>query len=279
MSDSALDKSQAPTPHRRQQASEEGQAVQSADLAAAGILIAGLAILLMLGSRLVEFFARFAQHQLGGESWLQADSNFIVVHTNALLFELAQSLAPILGLLLLAAVLVHILQTGFLWSLDRLSPDLNRINPLSGLRRIFSLSSATRLGMGLLKLLTVSLVAFSILYARRDEILGLAPLDPSQIAAFVVDIVLWTCFKIALALLALGALDYGYQRWRHERDLRMTPQEVREETKNLQGDPQITTRRRQFQRQLIMRPNAVAVGKTDVIVANAAEPLQERRLA
>ncbi len=175
MSDSALDKSQAPTPHRRQQASEEGQAVQSADLAAAGILIAGLAILLMLGSRLVEFFARFAQHQLGGESWLQADSNFIVVHTNALLFELAQSLAPILGLLLLAAVLVHILQTGFLWSLDRLSPDLNRINPLSGLRRIFSLSSATRLGMGLLKLLTVSLVAFSILYARRDEILAWPP--------------------------------------------------------------------------------------------------------
>ncbi len=166
----------------------------------------------MLGSRLVEFFARFAQHQLGGESWLQADSNFIVVHTNAVLFELAQSLAPILGLLLLAAVLVHILQTGFLWSPDRLSPDINRINPLSGLRRIFSLSSATHLGMGLLKVLTVSLVAFWILYARRDEILGVAALDPSQIAAFVADIVLWTCFKIALALLALGVLDYGYQR-------------------------------------------------------------------
>jgi flagellar biosynthesis protein FlhB len=262
VADSALDKSQAATPHRRQQARDEGQAVQSADLAAAGILIAGLAILLMLGSRLIDFFVRFAQHQLGGESWLQTDSNFIVAHTHAVLFELAQVLAPILGLILLAASLVHVLQTGFLWSPDRLAPDVNRINPLAGLRRIFSLSSATHLGMGLLKVLTVSLVAFGILYARRDEILGAAALDTPQICAFVADIILWTTLKIALALLILGILDYVYQRWRYERQLRMTPQEVREETKNLQGDPQVTVRRRQFQRQLAMRSNSAAVSET-----------------
>jgi flagellar biosynthesis protein FlhB len=250
MADSALDKSQSPTPHRRQQARDDGQVAQSADLASAGLLIAGLAILLMLGGGLVEFFARLAQYQLGGESWLQVDSDFIVAHAHAVLLELAKSLAPILGLLLLAAVLMHVLQTGFLWMPQRLAPDFDRINPLSGFQRLFSISSAVRLTMGIFKVLIVAVVAFWSLYHRRDEILGIAALDLPQIAAFVVDIVLWTGLKISLALIVLGVLDYGYQRWKHESNLRMTPQEIREEIKMLQGNPQLTGRRRLIQRQM-----------------------------
>jgi flagellar biosynthesis protein FlhB len=72
------------------------------------------------------------------------------------------------------------------------------------------------------------------------------------------DIILGTALKIALALVTLGVFDYAYQRWKHERNLRMTPQEVREEMKNLQGDPQVTSRRRQLQRQLAMRRSTAA---------------------
>jgi flagellar biosynthesis protein FlhB len=258
MADSALDKSQAATPHRRQQAREEGQVAQSTDLVSAGLLIAGLAILLLLGDKLVEFFFRLAQHQLGGESWLEADSSSIVAHANAILLELAQSLAPMLGLMLLAALLMHVVQTGFLWTPDRLAPDFDRINPLFGFQRLFSLSGAVRLGIGLFKVLVVGLVAFWSLYHRRDEILGAAALDQPQIAAFMADIILGTALKIALALVTLGVFDYAYQRWKHERNLRMTPQEVREEMKNLQGDPQVTSRRRQLQRQLAMRRSTAA---------------------
>jgi len=114
---------------------------------------------------------------------------------------------------------------------------------------MFSLATAIRLAMGLVKMFVVSLAAGWTLYERRDEILNAAGLDLAQLASFVVDILIWTTVKIALALLALAAADYIYQRFRHERDLAMTPQEVREETKSLQGDPQLATRRRQAHRQ------------------------------
>ena len=273
MADSAFDKSQPATPHRRQQAREKGQVAKSPDLASAGLLIAGLVILLVLGGQLVEFFARLAQHQLGGESWLQVDSNFIISQANAMLLELAQVLAPMLGLMLLAAVLVHVLQTGFLWTPGKVMPDIDRINPLSGFQRLFSLSSAVRLAMGLFKVLIVSLVAFWSLYHRREEIVNVAALDPLQIAAFVVDITVWTSLKIALALLVLAILDYGYQRWKYEQDLRMTPQEVREEMKNLQGDPQVTARRRQVQRQLALDRISPTAQKAERM-ATDHQPLQ-----
>ncbi len=271
MADSASDKSQDATPHRRQQAREEGQVAQSPDLASAGMLIAGLLILLLLGGQLVEFFARLAQHQLGSDGWLELDTGFLISQYHAILLELAQSLAPVLGLMLVAAVLVHVLQTGLLWAPDHVMPDIERINPLSGFQRLFSISSAVRLFMGLFKVAIVSLVAFWSLYHRRDEILGVAALDLPQIAAFVVDITLWTSLKIAMALVVLAIIDYGYQRWKYEQDLRMTPQEVREEMKNLQGDPQVVARRRQVQRQLALHRISAAVPKADVIVTNPTE--------
>src|SRR5215475_4269483 len=98
MADSAFDKSQDPTPHRRQQAREEGQVAQSPDLASAALLISGLVILLIFGGRLVEFFVRLARQQLGGDAWLEADHGFIVNRGYNLLLELAQVIAPIMGL-------------------------------------------------------------------------------------------------------------------------------------------------------------------------------------
>jgi len=252
MADRTLDKSQPPTPHRRQEARRQGHVARSTDLASAGLLLAGLAILLVLGQQLVQLFFALAREHLGGDAWLQADQGSILGHSYAVLLALAKVLGPVIGLMLIAGVLVHTMQTGFLWAPEKLAIDLDRINPISGFRRLFSLSSATRLAMGLLKIFVVFIVAFWSLYVQRDEILSLSGLDLPQIASFVVDILLWTSLKIALALLALSAIDYAYQRFRHERDLRMTPQEVREETKQLQGDPQFVTRRRQMHRQIAL---------------------------
>jgi flagellar biosynthetic protein FlhB len=250
MADPTSDKSQPATPHRRQEARRQGHVARSADLASAGILLAGLAILLLIGQNLVRFFFALAQQQLGGDAWLEADRGFLLAHSYAVLVELGKVAAPILALLLAAGVLVHILQTGFLWLPEKLAPDFDRINPLSGFSRMFSLATAIRLAMGLVKMFVVSLVAGWTLYERRGEILNAAGFDLAQLASFVVDVLIWTTVKIGLALLALAAADYLYQRFRHERDLAMTPQEVREETKSLQGDPQLATRRRQAHRQM-----------------------------
>ncbi|HEY2881817.1 MAG TPA: flagellar biosynthesis protein FlhB [Pirellulales bacterium] len=271
MAENDSEKTQDPTPHRRQQAREEGQIAQSPDLASAGLLIAGLVILLMLGGQVAQFFARLATQQLGGEAWLVADDGFIVSQWHSVLADLGQAFAPIMGLLLLAGILVHLLQTGLLWVPDKLALDLSRLDPIAGFKRMFSLTNAVRLAMGLLKVLFVSLVAFWSLYHRREEIIGVAALSLPQIATFIVDVLLWTCLKIAFGLLVLAIIDYGYQRWNHERDLKMTQQEVRDEMKNLQGNPQVISRRRQVQRQLALHRISSAVPKADVVITNPTE--------
>jgi len=249
MADPTLDKSQPATPYRSQEARRQGHVARSSDLASAALLLAGLAILLLLGQQLVQFFFALTREQLGSEAWLEADRGFILGRSYAVLLELAKVAAPILGLLLVVGVLVHVLQTGLLWLPEKLAPDFSRINPLSGFGRVFSLATAIRLAMGLVKLFVVSLVAGWTFYERRDEILNVAGLELPQLASFIVDVLIWTTVKIALALLVLAVADYLYQRFRHERDLAMTPQEVREETKGLQGDPQLAARRRQAHRQ------------------------------
>jgi flagellar biosynthetic protein FlhB len=265
------EKSQEPTPHRRQQAREQGQVAKSHDLGSAALLILGLVCLMALGGGLVDFFGEYTRHQLGGDAWLSADPGFTVAEWNRTLLALARTVLPILAILLLVAVGISVLQTGFLFLPEKLAPDLTRLDPIRGFQRIFSLSNAVHLVLGIFKILVVAAVAFVSLYQQRDTILGLTGLEVPEIARYLVQILLWTSVKIGLALLVLALLDYGFQRWKHEQDLKMTPREVREEMKNLEGNPEVIARRRQVQRQLAMHRLSEAVPKADVVISNPTE--------
>ena len=238
MPDHAGDKSLEPTPHRRQQARQEGHVAKSQDLGSAAMLLSGVGILMMFGGGLVGFFVNYCRSQLGGQPWLAANTEFVAGQWNATLWTLARYLLPILGLLCLAGVAVNVLQTGFLFLPQQVSFDLGRISPIRGWQRIFSSAGMVHLGFGLLKLTVVFAVAGVVLYNQREALLGLIALPPAALAAQMAQILLWTTLKIGAALLVLAILDYAYQRWRHEQDLKMTPQELREELKNLEGDPQ-----------------------------------------
>jgi len=265
------EKSQDATPHRRQQAREEGQVAKSQDLGSAVILVLGLMALMMVGSDLVQYLAQYMQRQLGQPPLLVGDANLAMFQWDAAISPLARHLLPILGLLLLGAVLVDLSQVGFLFLPEKLAPDLTRLDPLQALRRMFSLNNLMRLVFGLGKLAVVASVAGVAVYSRREQIVGLAALSLPEIAAYMAQLLLWTAMKIAIALLVLALLDYGYQRLRYERDLRMTSQEVREEMKNLEGNPNVIARRKAVQRQLALHRLSSAVPKADVVVTNPTE--------
>ena len=271
MPDQSGEKTQDATPHRRQQARKEGQVVKSQDLASAVLLIAGLLVLMIWGKAVIDFVAGYCRRQLGGQAWLSAELDFALGQWNTALSSLGKCLLPIFGLMLLTAIAVNLGQVGFLFLPGKLAPDITRIDPLRGLKRLFSLSSAMRLGFGVFKVLVIAAVAFFSLYSQFDEILGLTRLSLPEIAVYLVEILLWTALKVAVALLILAMLDYAFQRWKHEQDLRMTPQEVREEMKNLEGDPQIIARRRIVQRQLALNRLSQDVPKADVVVTNPTE--------
>lgn len=266
------EKSQDATPHRREQAREQGEVARSQDLGSAMVLLGSLFVLMVTSGAVIDFLGNYSHAHLGGDgAWLSMGSDTFVSHWHTTVQELAVVLAPALGMMMLIGVAANMLQVGFLFLPDKLMPDLKRIDPLKGVQRILSLTGVVRLGFGLLKVVIISVVAWFSLAAHRDEVLGLGELALPQLAVWMLDILFWTSVKIAGALFLLALVDYGFQWWKHEQDLRMTTQEVREEMKNLQGDPQIIARRRAVQRQLAIGRLSATVPKADVVVTNPTE--------
>jgi flagellar biosynthetic protein FlhB len=265
------EKSQEATQHRRQQARDEGQVAHSQDLGAAISLLGGLLILAMAGPALLAFLAGFLTRQLGGEPWLTGDAPFILERWQELILGLGKVLFPVLGLGMLLAVVVHLLQVGPMFLPEKMMPDFSRVDPFRGFQRLFSLPNVMRLTFGIFKVVIIGVVALFAIYKRREEILALSAFDIAQIAWFTWDLCFWTCAKIGLALFILAIVDYAFQWWQHEQDMKMTPQEVREEMRNLQGDPAVLARRRGVQRQLALNRIPKAVPKADVVVTNPTE--------
>ncbi len=271
MDDQQGDKSQEATPHRRQKAREQGQVARSQDLSSAALLLGGLLAVLWLGQGLVALFFDLTLEQLGQNAWLETDVATVSNYGVGVIVAFAGVFLPLMGVFLLLAVMSNLLQVGFLFLPEKLAFNPSHINPLKGVKRIFSLPGVVRLGFGIIKICIVAVVAGISLYSQQEEILALSAMSIPQIAWFFPQILLWTAIKIAIALLILAILDFAFQKWKHEQDLKMTNQEVREEMKNLQGDPQIIARRRAVQRQLVLNRLSTAVPKADVVITNPTE--------
>ena len=259
------------SPHRRQQAREQGQVAFSQDLGSAALLLVGVSLVLMWGPAMCAGIADYLTLQLGSVPPLETDPRAFVEHSHALLRNLATWLLPILGLLMIAGALTSVFQFGLLFLPDKISPDWSRLSLLAGLKRIFSLRGVMRLGVGLFKVAIVSIVAGGVIYNRREEVLLASQLAIPELARMLADVIFSTALWVGGALLVLALFDYGFQRWSHEQDLMMTHQEVREEMKNLQGDPQVVARRRQIQRQMALNRIGDKVPKADVVVTNPTE--------
>jgi flagellar biosynthetic protein FlhB len=258
------------TPHRRQQARERGHVVKSQDLSSALLLLLGVGALMLVGGSVVQYLMAALAEHLGGPAWLRLETGGVVAQSYSTLAGMARAVLPLLGLMLGIAVAASLLQTGFLYTPSRVAPDLSRLDPLKGLGRIFSLSNLVRLAFGLFKIAIVAGVAAAIVWHKWEEIVGLTALSLPQVALYLVDLLLWTTIKIAAALLVLALAEYGFQRWKYEQDLRMTTQELKEELKNTQGNPEIAQRRRVL-RQLARQRIRAAVPKAEFVLTNPTE--------
>jgi flagellar biosynthetic protein FlhB len=263
------DKQYEATPYRRQQAREKGHVVKSQDVGSAALLLVGMGAMLWLGRPVIDYLAGVTTRHLGDTPWLTADKQTVVAAWNAAVWDMASYLLPLLAALFAIAVAASLMQTGWTYVPSRVLPDWNRVNPLAGTARVFSSSNFMRIALGLVKMIVVGLVTFYSLYGRRDELLALTSLALPQFAVYLADILLWTTLKIAAALLALSGVDYLFQRLEYERDLRMTTQELKEELKLTQGNPE-TAQRRRVLRQLARQNMLNAVSKADFVLRNPA---------
>jgi flagellar biosynthesis protein FlhB len=271
VADQDSDKTQDATPHRRQEAREKGEVARSHDLASALVMLAGLGLLFAWWTSFVEFFGGYAARQLGGSAWLVGDEGMVAGELRDLLGHLATVVLPFLAMLVVIGIAANLLQFGFLLVPDKLMPDLSRIDPLAGFSRVFSMQALVKLVFGLIKIAIVGSIAWYDLSGKFEEVLGLAALSLPHTAAYLTTTLFWTTFKIAAALAIIALLDFGFQWWKNEQDMKMTTQEIREEMKNMQGDPQVAARRRQVQRELVKARLKSTVPNADVVVTNPTE--------
>ncbi len=271
MAEQSGEKSFDATPHRRQEARKKGQVAFSQDLGSAALLLVSAVLLRIYGSGIVEAASQVMRRQLGEIGSLTIDRNQVINESLQHVQLLGMVLLPVLGFLLLAGVASSVFQTGLLFVPERLAPDFSRLSPLQGLKRIFSVTGFARLGFGLFKVIIVACVSAVCLWFRAGELLQSNSLSTADLGALLATITLDTLLWVGGALLLLALADYAVQRWKHEQDLKMTHQEIKEEMKNLQGDPQVVARRRQIQRQMALNRMGDAVPKADVVVTNPTE--------
>lgn len=271
MAEQSGEKSQEATPHRREQARQQGQVAYSQDLSSAALLIVGVLLLRSYGGAVVTAAGKFMQYQLSTVGPLAVDSSDILAESQSIVSMMGKALLPIIGLIALAGVLSSVFQVGFLFVPERLAPDIKRLNPISGLGRIFSLSGAMKLSFGLFKVAIVAAVAAVVLYLHYEEVMYASGMSARELAFFMIDLALKTALWVGIALFTLALFDFAYQKWKHNQDLMMTRQEVVDEMKNMQGDPQVIARRRAVQRQMALNRMGDKVPQADVIVTNPTE--------
>jgi flagellar biosynthetic protein FlhB len=263
--DDAGEKTEQPTARRREEAREEGQIARSADLTAAAALLAALLILRALGPLMLARLLDLTR-ALGGT--LPVTTAELAPSVWQAVRGAAEVLGPFLLLVLVLTAAVAVAQSGLLltWKKMGLKPD--RLDPVAGAKRIFSGESITRLGVGVFKVGVVGWIAYAFIRSQVGRVLAAGALHTAGLFALSLNLLADLMLRLALALLILGLVDYFLQRWRLEKQLRMTKQEVRDELKKMEGDPLIKQRRRQLQQRLALQRIHAEVPKADVVVAN-----------
>jgi flagellar biosynthetic protein FlhB len=269
MAEELGERTQAPTGRRREEARQRGQVARSQEFGAGLDLVAAFILLLVFGAPLTAGLAGILRYLLDAR-----DSGAIVRDDG--LADLCRwtgehtlvVAAPIIGILFLITFIAQIVQVGWNPTLEPLMPTLNRLNPLSGFQKLFGTRNLVRTGLGLLKMIVIGAIVVHIARSEWEKIIALSQLEVRAAWVLVLQILvrLLTCTLVVMLL--IGVADYVYQRWQLTKDLMMTRQEVREEHKSMEGDPEMRGRRLKIARQIALQRLRSSVPKANVIVTN-----------
>jgi len=264
------ERTEEPTPRRREEARKRGQVARSREVASVAVLGSGLlAFVLTGGFMLTQVFAAYRYFLRLPLRTLSLPESVLVLKQSLRFGGLM--LLPVLILLSLAAFLAHFLQTGGVVAWEALSPKLERIHPVEGFKRLFSLPALVELAKSLGKIVIISTVAWVVIRKHEQEMLALLGEDLVTVAQGLYHLSQDLVLKLLMALAALAVLDFFFQRWDLERKLRMTREELKEELKQTEGDPLVRARIRQLQREMARRRMMAEVPKADVVITNPQE--------
>jgi flagellar biosynthesis protein FlhB len=263
------EKTEAPTPRRRQEAREQGQVARSPDLSAAALLIGILILMRCFGSAIISAMKLVVGDMLSGDSLANLDPGATAVQVVRAAAAVGIAMTPLLLGIVMIAVVVNLAQVGLNLNFARLTPNVGALNPFRGLSRLLGGRRVVmKLVMSFIKVIFVAMTAYSAVHGRMAEIMSAQQLSFVQIFGLGGEIVYSITLRIGFLLLVLALIDYAYQRFQLERDLRMSKQEIKEEMKRMDGDPRIKQRRRQIALQRHLKRLKKEVPTADAVITN-----------
>ncbi len=266
----AQEKTEEATPHRLQEVRRKGQIARSNDFSTSLVLLAGLLFLYWRRQNFIAGLAKLITRFLQVNQQQLLDAAVFINLAAYLLRELALLLAPLMALAVVIGTVVNFAQTGFVFSLHPIEPRLENLSPVNGFKRIFSRRALMELMKSLAKVTLVSLVVWQSVKGQFAQLL--LTLDMGLAAA--IELMAWMLFRVGLGTMAVfllvGIVDYVFQRREYMRNIRMSKQEVKEEMKQMEGDPMVRSRLREKQRQLARHRMMHAVPEATVVIVNPA---------
>ncbi|MEC8972123.1 MAG: flagellar biosynthesis protein FlhB [SAR324 cluster bacterium] len=263
------EKTEVPTEKKRRESREEGQVAFSKELSSAALL-AGIVLTLVATSPIILDAMRQLMSQifrdLAQSEELSIDSIFTL--SGEIFSIILPAFAPFVAVIIFVGIFASVLQVGVLITFKAIAPKFNKISPLTGLKRLFSSQSLADFLKSMAKLIIVGFVGYLTYIDKITELNGLSVSTPESILIYNFTVVAEVAGKIVLALVAIAIFDYFYQRWHHEQQLMMTKQEVKDETKQTEGDPQLKARIRQIQREMSNARMMQEVPKADAVIVN-----------
>lgn len=261
------EKTEQPTSKRRGDAKKEGNVFQSRDVATVVILLGMFVIMrLLIGglyqnirAYLVSTIVNIGKEQ---EAVLGAPLFFDTV------FMILRCILPLLAVAFLLAVLSAGVQTRFNVSFRSVKPKFSRLNPLSGIKKMFSLRNVIELVKNLIKIALLGVLLYIVIKGDVLQIARMLDIEPINSAVYMLNMVYDAVFKTCMLFVVVAFFDFLYQRWEYEKNLKMTKQEVKDEYKQTEGNPEIKSRIRGVQRQLATSRMMQKVPTADVVVRN-----------
>ncbi len=261
-------KTEPATPRQRQKAREKGQVARSVELVSAVMLFFMFMLLFKLSDRNAGLFMTLFQDTAGNAWQYEVTPEYFPTMIADIVLAMFRILTPFLLASVIIVLFMNFLQVGMVFSATPLNPDINRLNPIKGFQKIFSMKALVDFIKNLLKLVIVGVVGFSILYGAAPVLRTAISMAPQSAINYALSVGFKIGITATVLLLVLGILDYVYQVFEHEKSIKMSKQEIRDEYKNLEGDPQIKRRIRDMGRQFAMSRMMESLQQADAVITN-----------
>ena len=262
------ERSEEPTSKRLDEARKKGQVARSRELNTFLVVAGGLAFIWLTGGQLAGSIFTFMEQLLTPSGELLSNPELMFTHLGTSIVSGLMLALPVLVVTVFLALMGPVLMGGIVFSPSALAFKAEKLDPIKGFKRMFSVKGLVELVKALLKFLLIAAVALLLFFSLQTEIMSLARLQVTEAIIRSGEIIIWTALFSSLSLAIVAAIDIPFQIWEHTTQLKMTKQEVRDESKETDGRPEVKARIRQLQREASQRRMLQDVPQADVVITN-----------